>query len=152
LIRNYLKIHCDILKSAQKKNIFAAYLITQMKLNSTLVILCLVTVLTNAQAQPDPSTTMFRFQSSVTNNTADLRYKPVDNLLWKFKTDGKIFSSPVLSVGVVLIGSEDKNLYAIDSKTGELKWKFKTGGAVHSSPAVCDNTVFLEAVMVALCR
>jgi outer membrane protein assembly factor BamB len=63
------------------------------------------------------------------------------NLKWKFKSHGKIFSSPVISDGIVYIGSEDGNLYAIDQKNGKQVWKFATGGAVHSSAAVYNNMV-----------
>ncbi|MFD1820796.1 Outer membrane protein assembly factor BamB, contains PQQ-like beta-propeller repeat [Pseudarcicella hirudinis] len=61
---------------------------------------------------------------------------------WKFRTEGKIFSSPAVFNNVVYIGSEDKNLYAINTDDGKLKWKFPTDGAVHSSPAVFKNTVY----------
>lgn len=64
------------------------------------------------------------------------------SLHWKFRTGGRIFSSPAIYQGTAFIGSEDKNLYAIDAKSGSLKWKFTTGGAVHSSPAVFNNTVY----------
>jgi outer membrane protein assembly factor BamB len=63
-------------------------------------------------------------------------------LQWKFKTRGKIFSSPAISDGIAFVGSEDKNLYAIDTKSGKQKWKFSTAGAVHSSPAVFNNIVY----------
>lgn len=71
------------------------------------------------------------------------KYMPLAGLKWAFKTKGKIFSSPVVHNGVVYIGSEDGNLYAIDEKTGKTHWKFKTGGAVHSSPAVFKNIVYI---------
>ena len=64
------------------------------------------------------------------------------SLHWKFRTGGKIFSSPAIWQGTAYIGSEDKNLYAIDAKSGTMKWKFTTGGAVHSSPLVFNNTVY----------
>jgi outer membrane protein assembly factor BamB len=63
-------------------------------------------------------------------------------LQWKFKTHGKIFSSPAVYSGVVFIGSEDKNLYAIDVHSGKELWKFKTGGDIHSSPSVYNNVVY----------
>jgi outer membrane protein assembly factor BamB len=66
----------------------------------------------------------------------------VDTLQWKFKTGGKIFSSPVVYGGVVFIGSEDKNLYALDAAGGAVKWKFATGGAVHSTPTIYNNAVY----------
>lgn len=69
-------------------------------------------------------------------------YPGFGNTKWKFQTGGKIFSSPAVTDGAAYIGSEDKNLYAVDIKDGTLKWKFLTGGAVHSSPAVYNNTVF----------
>jgi outer membrane protein assembly factor BamB len=71
------------------------------------------------------------------------KHMPLGDLKWAFKTNGKIFSSPIVHDGIVYIGSEDGNLYAIDEKTGKTHWKFKTGGAVHSSPAVFKNTVYI---------
>lgn len=65
------------------------------------------------------------------------------NLKWAFKTNGKIFSSPVVLDGIVYIGSEDGCLYAINEKNGKIRWKYKTGGAVHSSPAIFNNTVYI---------
>jgi eukaryotic-like serine/threonine-protein kinase len=76
---------------------------------------------------------------------------PVENygnfgvLHWRFKTDGKIFSSPVVLDGIAYVGSEDSNLYAIHATTGELIWKFKTGGAVSSTPAVINNVIYFTS-------
>lgn len=69
-------------------------------------------------------------------------YQPISNLKWKFKTDGKIFSSPIAQNGTVYIGSEDGFLYAIEEKSGNTKWKFKTNGAIHSSPSIFENTIY----------
>jgi eukaryotic-like serine/threonine-protein kinase len=53
------------------------------------------------------------------------------------------FSSPAVSERLVLIGSRDKHLHAIDRKTGEAVWKFQTGGRVEGSPIVfSDGVVF----------
>lgn len=71
------------------------------------------------------------------------KYMPLRDLKWTFKTNGKIFSSPIVHNGVVYVGSEDGNLYAIDENTGKTYWKFKTGGPVHSSAAVFKNTVYI---------
>ena len=76
-------------------------------------------------------------------NTTGIEKSPV--VKWKFKTGGKIFSSPALSNGVIYIGSGDNSLYAIDSSSGKQLWKFTTGGEVHSSPAVSDDTVFFNS-------
>lgn len=69
-------------------------------------------------------------------------YQPISDLKWKFKTEGKIFSSPTVQNGIVYIGSEDGFLYAVDEKSGNLKWKFKTGGAIHSSLSIFENIIY----------
>jgi eukaryotic-like serine/threonine-protein kinase len=51
------------------------------------------------------------------------------------------FSSPAVNDRLVLIGSRDKHLHAIDRRTGESAWKFKTGGRVEGSPIVFDDGV-----------
>jgi outer membrane protein assembly factor BamB len=85
---------------------------------------------------------MFAANPTHTGMYASGNYSSLGNIKWKFKTDGKVFSSPVVCNNVVYIGSEDQNLYAIDKVTGNLLWKFHTGGAVHSSPAVYKNVVY----------
>ncbi|MGH7955492.1 MAG: PQQ-binding-like beta-propeller repeat protein [Opitutaceae bacterium] len=53
------------------------------------------------------------------------------------------FSSPAVNDRLVLIGSRDKHLHAIDRKTGESVWTFQTGGRVEGSPIVfADAVVF----------
>jgi len=66
-------------------------------------------------------------------------------LSWKYQTEGKIFSSPVLYSNLLLFGSEDGHLYALHATTGTLAWKFKTDGPVHGSPAVYDNKAFFTS-------
>lgn len=65
------------------------------------------------------------------------------HLKWRFKTAGKIRSSPVYAAGIVLVGSEDGNLYAVDAKNGNKIWKVFTGGDLSSSPAVANDVVFV---------
>jgi len=66
-------------------------------------------------------------------------------LSWKYRTGGKIFSSPVLYQRLVLFGSEDNYLYALNAATGALAWKFKTDGAVYGTPAACEDKVFFNS-------
>jgi outer membrane protein assembly factor BamB len=63
-------------------------------------------------------------------------------LAWKFSTNGSVISSPVVVNGIVYVGSQDKNIYAIGAWSGTLIWKFATQGAVESSPAVVDGKVY----------
>ncbi|WP_348797612.1 PQQ-binding-like beta-propeller repeat protein [Flavobacterium adhaerens] len=107
-----------------------------------LVVLILLFGINNAVvfAQQEKKATVNVFQNRVFKGE---NYKPLGNVKWAFKTDGKVFSSPIVNEGTVYIGSEDGNLYAINEKTGKTNWKFKTGGAVHSSPAIFENTVYV---------
>jgi len=63
-------------------------------------------------------------------------------LAWKFTTNGAVISSPSVADGVVYVGSQDKNIYAIEAWSGNLIWKFTTEGAVESSPAVANGKVY----------
>ncbi|WP_268846545.1 PQQ-binding-like beta-propeller repeat protein [Flavobacterium aestivum] len=103
--------------------------------------LFLITSSSSVFAQLEKNTTISAFQDRVFNN--DPKYKPLGNQKWAFKTNGKIFSSPIVQNGIVYIGSEDGFLYAIEEQSGKLHWKFKTGGAVHSSPVIFKNLVYI---------
>jgi outer membrane protein assembly factor BamB len=65
------------------------------------------------------------------------------DLVWKFKTHGKIESSPAIEHGLVFIGSDDANTYAIDLVKGHKVWEYRTGGAVEAAPCVVDGVVFV---------
>lgn len=63
---------------------------------------------------------------------------------WMFKTNGAIRSTVTLANGLLLFGSADSYLYAID-KSGREKWKFKSGGAVNSKPAFSAGTAYFTS-------
>ena len=85
---------------------------------------------------------MFRGNPQHTGVYGSKAVSELHGVKWKFKTQGRIFSSPAISGGVVYIGSEDHHLYAIDARSGNLKWKFKTEGEIDSTPAVSRGGVF----------
>jgi outer membrane protein assembly factor BamB len=60
---------------------------------------------------------------------------------WAFTTGGTVASSPAVVNGVVYIGSDDTNLYALNASTGAQLWSFPTGGNVFS-PAVANGVVY----------
>ena len=68
---------------------------------------------------------------------------PGNTELWRFATGAGVYSSPAVANGIVYVGSEDKNLYAIDAVTGKEKWRFATGDHIFSSPTVADGTVYV---------
>jgi eukaryotic-like serine/threonine-protein kinase len=66
----------------------------------------------------------------------------LNGIQWTFATHGEVISSPAIVNGVVYVGSNDGNLYAIDQQTGSQKWKFPTEARVTSSPAVANGLVY----------
>jgi outer membrane protein assembly factor BamB len=65
---------------------------------------------------------------------------------WKFKTQGRVISSPAVDDGTVYFGSTDHKLYAVNRADGTLKWAFDTFGAVNSSPAIDNGLVMFGSV------
>jgi outer membrane protein assembly factor BamB len=65
------------------------------------------------------------------------------SLLWSFATGEPVDSSPAVANGVVYVGSNDKNVYALNASTGAKLWSYTTGGAVSSSPAVANGVVYV---------
>lgn len=61
---------------------------------------------------------------------------------WSYEERALPFmSSPAVNDRLVLIGSRDKHLHAIDRATGKAAWTFKTGGRVEGSPIVFTDAV-----------
>jgi eukaryotic-like serine/threonine-protein kinase len=53
-------------------------------------------------------------------------------------------SPPAVVNGVVYIGAEDGNVYALNAATGAEKWSYPTGvEIVNSSPAVVNGVVYI---------
>jgi len=67
-------------------------------------------------------------------------------LVWKFKTGGRVISSPAVVGGVAYVGSTDGSLYAVNRSDGTERWKFATKGPIASSPAVADGLVYVSSV------
>ncbi|SDF45498.1 Outer membrane protein assembly factor BamB, contains PQQ-like beta-propeller repeat [Fontibacillus panacisegetis] len=61
---------------------------------------------------------------------------------WRFQTNDRIRSSPVIAKQTVYFGSDDHNFYAVNTITGELKWSYQTEGAIKSSAAIANETVY----------
>jgi len=75
--------------------------------------------------------------------------------LWRYATEGQIWSSPAAADGTVFVGGADGSLHAVDLATGESRWRYDTEGrslasaefgfdrrTIQSSPAVGDGRVF----------
>ncbi|MDE2785620.1 MAG: PQQ-binding-like beta-propeller repeat protein [Chloroflexota bacterium] len=67
-----------------------------------------------------------------------------ESLRWSpFRTDGKVWSTPVLRNGVAYFGSQDGSVYAVSLETGSLVWRYDTGGAVVATPLVHKNLLIV---------
>jgi outer membrane protein assembly factor BamB len=55
-----------------------------------------------------------------------------------------LISGPALdeSLGIVVVGSEDHNLYAYDARTGDELWQFTAGDKIWSTPVINQGTVY----------
>ena len=65
-------------------------------------------------------------------------------LLWSYDAGDSIESSAAISGGVVYVGSQSKDLLAIDLETGKLRWKYRATDSIgESSPAVYDGVAYV---------
>jgi outer membrane protein assembly factor BamB len=62
--------------------------------------------------------------------------------IWKFEIDGDIFSSPCLANDMIIVGSLNTSIYALDMK-GNLRWTFRTQGESWSSPSFNGVNIFV---------
>ena len=64
--------------------------------------------------------------------------------IWRYEIPGPVFSSPCLVDDVMLVvGSIDNAVYALEGRSGDVRWKFETGGQVWSSPSFNGNEIFI---------
>ena len=71
------------------------------------------------------------------NNVGNLGLK------WSYATGDRVHSSPAVANGVVYVGSDDHNVYALNASTGAKLWSYTTGDVVDSSPAVANGVVYV---------
>ncbi len=64
-------------------------------------------------------------------------------ILWNYAAGAEISSSPAISEGIVYFGCKDKNLYAMNRRSGEVLWRFKTRDGIGSSPIIVDKFVII---------
>ncbi len=64
-------------------------------------------------------------------------------LKWRFRTDKYIAADPVVYRNMLLFGSGDSNLYALDKETGKMVWKLSVAGGEMGSPAVYRDVIYV---------
>jgi outer membrane protein assembly factor BamB len=68
------------------------------------------------------------------------------NLIWVFKTDDIIKSSPVIWQQKVYVGSADSHVYAIGLYDGKKIWQFATDDEVEASPLFAYGNIYIGSV------
>jgi outer membrane protein assembly factor BamB len=74
-------------------------------------------------------------------------------LAWGFESGDLYTSSPAVAGDLLVFGSGDGQVYAVDRTGGAVRWRFATGGRVRSSPAVAAGRVYvgsMDGVLYAL--
>jgi len=69
---------------------------------------------------------------------------PQSGLLWRFKLDEPVTSSPIVTDDTLYIGSDNK-LVAVDLQNPQKHWEFETGSLISSSPALIDTTIYVAS-------
>jgi len=70
----------------------------------------------------------------------------LQTLAWKFRTGGRVISSPAVVGDAVFVGSTDGSVYAVNRGDGTQRWKYDTRGPISSSPAVHNGVVYVVSV------
>lgn len=68
------------------------------------------------------------------------------SILWTFAAKSRqqpFFSSPAATSKLVVVGSRDKHVYALERETGKMLWRFQTRNKVDSSPVIVGERVFV---------
>jgi len=65
------------------------------------------------------------------------------SIKWSFKTGGSVESTPFFHNGSIYFGSGDRNLYALDAKTGAERWHCETDAIIQASCAAAQNKIFV---------
>lgn len=113
---------------------------------SLVVLLALVL---SACAAANPSTSepaMFHNGPAHTGVYDSVAPRELGGVKWQFQTGGKVRGAPIVSGGVIYIGSHDGSFYALDETIGELKWKFDTGHPITATAAATGGSVFFTSM------
>jgi outer membrane protein assembly factor BamB len=90
------------------------------------------------RAQDDVA--MFRYDAAHSGRSGTTGVV-VRGLAWRFRTGGKVRSTPAVEGDRVVFGSEDGFVYAVALPTGAEAWRARIGGDVSSSPAIAGERV-----------
>lgn len=64
---------------------------------------------------------------------------------WSFETESDQYTAPIVSDGIVYVGTYSGKLMALDLRTGAVVWAVSTGSPVDSAPAMNESKVIVAA-------
>lgn len=65
-------------------------------------------------------------------------------VVWKFKVEDEIRSSPIAYKGIIYVGAYDNNLYGVTAADGKLRFKYATRDGIPGTPAIsADDSLLL---------
>ena len=67
-------------------------------------------------------------------------------VVWTWEADNRpspFYSSATVTEALVVVGSRDKNVHALDRKTGRMVWSFPTRDKVDGSPVIVGSRVYV---------
>lgn len=88
---------------------------------------------------------MFRGDAAHTGVAASAAPRQLPRERWRFATGERIVGSPVWHAGLVIVGSDDGAIYAVDAATGTQRWMRRTDGPVSGTPAVADGRLYITS-------
>lgn len=68
------------------------------------------------------------------------------DIIWSFKTDGKIKSSAVISGGLAYVASGNGTVYAVYMDTGKQAWSFKCDDLGEAPPLFVDQKLIVASI------
>ncbi len=85
------------------------------------------------------------FVGTMNNEVLDVNIKD-ESITWKFaaaKRQQPFYSSAAITDSLVILGSRDRKVYALDRKTGKEVWSYLTENRVDSSPIVVGDRIYI---------
>ncbi len=63
--------------------------------------------------------------------------------VWTYKTKSQLHGSPALKDGIVVVGSDDGLIYALNAENGLEKWTYQASETISAAPVIQDSLVYI---------
>ncbi len=80
--------------------------------------------------------------SAARSGVSSATLRPPLETVWSAATQDAIDGSPILSDGIIYVGSRDQHVYAFDARAKQERWHYKADGPVRSTPTLHGDTLF----------